>query len=67
MLAATKQSKLGGVRLEAVCQLADRAGHGVGQEAALYGWVADALMADATTSDHARRLITAAREWRRMP
>ena len=41
--------------------VADRAGHGVGEEAALYGWVADALMADATTSDHARRLITGAR------
>jgi len=41
--------------------VADRAGRGVGEEAALYGWVADALMADATTSDHARRLITGAR------
>src|SRR5262249_62039237 len=41
--------------------VADRAGHGVGEEAALYGWGADALMGEATTSDHARRLITGAR------
>jgi len=36
-----------------------------GEEAALYGRVADALMADAAISDDARQLITAAGEsWR---
>jgi transcriptional regulator with XRE-family HTH domain len=34
-----------------------------GDEAALYGRVADALMADAATGDDARRLITAAAQW----
>lgn len=34
-----------------------------GEEAALYARVADALIADAATGDHARRLITAASEW----
>jgi len=38
-----------------------------GDEAALYGRVADALMADAATGDDARQLIMATSEWWRMP